>query len=201
MVKLKVIQASSNLRKFSGSGVNGYTRLLKRRIEPLHTRFCAIHGYKYEVEYSDRGIHPWWMKAYMMLIAIEEGFDRVVWLDADVVWLGEPLDPKFETVFGATYHEMFWHANHFNAGVLYVNCENAKPVIESWFAERVNNFNDQEVLNANLKQHVTAIGMEWNCQIWIPHYSVPNPKVVAWHGCPNRIGKMHAFISNLKKVR
>lgn len=193
--RLKIVQAASDKDHGPGAETTGYATLLRNLVQPIHQRFADRYGYEYEVNYSDVGIHPFWMKAYMMLNAIRDGFDEVVWFDTDVIWLGDELNPEFSTVFGATYHEMYWHPNYFNAGVLYVKCiPQAESVIQAWFNERSNNFNDQEVLNANLSEHITKIGWEWNCHIWIPHWRIDNPKVVAWHGCPDRINKMEQFI-------
>lgn len=195
--RLKIIQAATNDAYGPGAEVVEYAKLLREKIEPIHRKFAEGIGYEYEVNTSTPPsvIHPFWMKARMMLDAIHQGFDKIVWLDTDVVWMGEALDPQFDKVFGATYHESFWHPNYFNAGVLYVNCNSqAESVVKAWFDQRVHNFNDQEVLNANLREHISPIGWEWNCHIWIPHYTVPNPKVVAWHGCPDRIRKIRAFI-------
>lgn len=193
--RLKVIQAASDREHGPGAEISGYATFLRETIEPIHRRFATHHGYAYEVDTSVQAFHPFWMKAYMMLKALDDGFDRVVWLDTDAIWLGSQLNPEFPTVFGATYHETYWHPNYFNAGVLYINgrAPQAKAVVQSWFDERVNHFNDQEVLNANLREHITPLGWEWNCHIWIPHYRVNNPKVVAWHGCPDRINTMRKY--------
>jgi lipopolysaccharide biosynthesis glycosyltransferase len=196
-MKLKLIQAVSNREFGPGTEVGGYPEFIAECIYPLHSRFAERHGYAYEIDTSVQDFHPFWMKAYMMLKAIREGFDKIVWLDGDAIWLGDSLNPQFDSVFGATYHETYWYPNYFNAGVLYVNVnERSEQVIQSWFDERVNHFNDQEVLNANLREHITPIGWEWNCHIWIPHYRVDNPKVVAWHGCPDRIATMRRYLSS-----
>jgi len=194
---LKLIQAARDSTHGPGAEISGYATFLRETVEPIHRCFADRHGYGYEIDTGVYEFHPFWMKAYMMLQAIREGFERVVWLDTDAIWLGEPLEPQFDTVFGATYHQTYWHPNYFNAGVLYVNVNHqAERVVQSWFDERVNHFNDQEVLNANLPEHITPIGWEWNCHQWIPHYRVANPKVVAWHGCPDRIATMRRYLSS-----
>lgn len=199
---VKIVQAATDDSLFEGghiTNVLGYGTLLRDILAPIHTQFAKQLGYTFKFEVNNCNVHPFWMKAHMITEAINEGFDRVVWLDSDAIWLGDPIDMSLTTVFGMTYHDGCGaYESHFNAGVLYVNNHNgmAYKSVAKWYAERVNTFHDQNVLNTNHLEEITRLGHEWNSSEWIAHYSAPNPKVVAWHGCPNRIERMMKFIEN-----
>lgn len=200
--RLKIVQAASDEPLSSGSeitSVNGYGWFLKTHLAPHHSKMARRLGYDYE--WTDKMVvHPFWMKAYMILAALEAGFDRIVWLDADAVWLGEPLEPEFDTVFGLTYHEGFGaYEHHFNAGVIYVNNEGGRAleVVNSWFLARHHTFNDQAVLNQRFRDEITHLDHCWNASAWIEHYASAEPRVLAWHGCPDRITHMLAYLKQL----
>lgn len=203
---VKIVQAATDDSLFEGghiTNVLGYGTLLRDVLAPIHTRFAERLGYTFKFEVNNRDVHPFWMKAHMITEAIEEGFDRVVWLDSDAIWLGDPIDMLLPTVFGMTYHDGFGaYDSHFNAGVIYVNNRDgmARETVAHWYAERVNTFHDQNVLNANHLDQITHLGHEWNSSEWISHYSAKNPKVVAWHGCPDRIAHMMAYIDRAQLI-
>lgn len=201
-MRWKIVQAASDEKLQNGNGldisdVDGYGSLLTNCTAPIHSAFAKKLGYDYEstTELID-GVHPFWMKAAMILAALQDGYDRVVWFDADVIWLGDPLDVEFNTVFGMTEHCSFEnYEKHFNAGAIYVNnLPYASAVVGDWFNKRGVSINDQTPLNKHFREHITRIDHKWNSTSWIPYYRSPSPRVIAWHGCPNRIEKMKAFI-------
>lgn len=197
---LKIVQAASDDKLKEGSevtNITGYAKFLHETLAPIHQKLAAQNGYEFEYDITTKDVHPFWMKAFMIQKALADGFEFVVWLDSDVIWLGEPLDVEFQTVFGMTYHVGYGaYDNHFNAGVIYVNNQNGQAVkpIADWYAQRIYTCHDQDVLNANHTHQITKLDHAWNSSIWIEHYSSPNPKIIAWHGCPNRIHKMEEYI-------
>lgn len=199
-MRLKIVQAATGEPLQQGrevTSVDGYAAFLKNELAPIHKRFADIHGYGYEYDVTSNVVHPFWMKAKMIGDAIAEGYERIVWLDTDAIWLGAPLDVEFPTVFGMTYQVSYCsYDSHFNAGVIFVNNTNnqaAVPVAE-WFSQRVHTFHDQDVLNANHRHQITQLDHAWNSSAWIDFYRSQSPRIIAWHGAPNRLAKMRQYI-------
>lgn len=184
--------------KIVQAAVGEYVSLLQEKIAPMHARHAARLGYSYEVRLNETSENsPFWMKPPMIIDAINQGFDLVVWLDADAIWLGDQFDVQFPTVFGMTEHVDFGHyGKHFNAGVIYVNNLNQTiELLETWYGLRDTGSDDQPILNACAASQITKLDHAWNSTVWIPFYRSLAPKVVAWHGCPDRISRIANFIS------
>lgn len=137
-----------------------------------------------------KGIHPYWVKAHLMLSAAEKGFDHIVWLDADAIWLYGEL-PKPATVFGLTYHDLrVFGEPHYNAGVMFLNNDHklAVPRLKQWIntSDDDHKWHDQFALNKILNLDpdlVTRLPHKFNSVEYIPQYRSSNPCIVAWHGC------------------
>jgi len=207
-MKIKIVQAATDL---------SYIKLMER-VEPIHRLHAEALDYCYEFDCTTRDIHPHWMKAHMLLKGHSEGFDRVIWMDADTLWTGRPLDVQVYGHLGATlqWHWQFEPAEHFNAGVLFANferretCEYIKHWQDMQYLDRATapSFNDQQrerdcvcdqaclssMHNDKTTFTITAIDHAYNSMIWSPTYRSKDPYINAWHGCPDRISRMHQFL-------
>lgn len=153
-----------------------------------HSKQCHKHGYRYIVrtgQYTER--EPCWEEIKFIQDAIEDGFEHIVWLDADTVWTGVPLLVP-PTVFGLAWHDAY-APPHYNQGVVYINNTNgqaAEPVKEWWNTPYGSHWmGSQHSLNVMLQakpELVTRIGHEWNSVGYIPQYTNGTPIVHAWHG-------------------
>lgn len=175
-------------------------RKLLEQIAPHHRHQAEILGYDYAASYSGDH-HPHWMKAALALDAVRDGYDEVVWLDADTFWLGSPLNPIFSASFGMTFH---WHIeqgkSHYNAGVFFYRHEKSSTTLEDWLSFEKTTTSDQDVLNEHFLEHIAGIDHQWNSMCWLPSYRSDSPKILAWHGAPNRIARMQVFIDNLPPI-
>lgn len=69
-------------------GLNGYGRYY-RRLVASHRRWSARHGYDYAMVDRPSGVHEAalaaWLKVPLLLAGLDRGYDRVIYLDADVL--------------------------------------------------------------------------------------------------------------------
>jgi hypothetical protein len=95
----RALVMSSNVLVFSVA-LNGYQWLYKRCIAS-HKRYANKHGYEYQVvsrPYATTiGVECCWLKLTLMLQALENGYDTVLFVDADAYI--QTHAPKLEGVF------------------------------------------------------------------------------------------------------
>lgn len=109
--------------------VGEYTKMLEvSRVR--HLDGCRKFGYAYRCEFTLRAKHPYWHKLVMVQEAIRDGFDYVIWLDADVIWNGvEPLTDAIDSDgIGMVWSGGEWQSPyypHYNCGVYFVRCVDA----------------------------------------------------------------------------
>lgn len=133
------------------------------------------------------------------------GIDRVLYLDCDIVVLGD-LRPLFETPLegvgvaavadigcddAGRYEVLQYPAadGYFNAGVLMVNLDFwrrhgvPRRCVEYYhkYPERIL-FNDQDLLNSVLHGHKRLVDLRWNVQDGHYRASVPPERRAAWRG-------------------
>jgi hypothetical protein len=125
----------------------------------------------------------------MIFDAIKMGYERIVWIDADAFWLGEPIETGQKAPFGMTFHHG-WPYNHYNAGVIVVEPDERTPeFLCEWIAsdDEGHQWWEQHPMNQLLKSRPTMVyplGHEWNSVEHSDCHKSRDPKIVAWHGKP-----------------
>ena len=95
-------------------------------------RFADAHDYAIRVVERDCGRRGGWIKIEPLLALLEDGFDYVLWLDADTVVARTDIDIRNVTHGSVDLH-MTWHnpaprpngdPPHFNTGVMLIRASN-----------------------------------------------------------------------------
>lgn len=168
--------------------VGDYTKMLDVSRQ-RHIAGCQRFGYSYRCDFKLRAKHAYWHKLEMVTEAIRDGFDYIVWLDADTIWNGrEPLTDALATDgIGMAWTGGEWSPpfyQHYNCGVYFVRCcENKEAmlnVINTWKNEPDNGhpWGDQHALHSLLNRgeiQITRIDNRFNS-------GVGSPTVRVWHG-------------------
>lgn len=172
---------------------------------PIHHAECDRYGYDLVVECDPKLERPYcWEKVRMVLEALDRGYEHIVWIDADALWLGtKPLldcwtGAPDEAWFAATYHDApgsgvysgsGHHYDHFNTGVFFLRKQNekARELCECWLEMSDDNhpWGEQHALHKILSQQTVPIHKldhSWNSVQWLPQYSARDAHIVAWHG-------------------
>lgn len=171
-----------------------------------HRAACDAFGYEF-IEYRsplNDDKDDYWQKTFVMQKTLARGYDFVIWLDADAIWLGEKaLVPLGVDMIGATRHHNYEAAlDSFNCGVLYLNVRNPLTLafINEWIAtpDHGHVWRDQAAFNTLVntgKYALTQLGHEWNDVTGILSYSSgKRPIVAAWHGEPDRTNRMRRWV-------
>jgi TusA-related sulfurtransferase len=102
----------------------------------LNADYAKKHGYTHIFNRDRHDLPPYWVKVFIVLDALKQGFDIVVWLDSDAVV--HDFDRKIESFFEG--YESFIYASDcgtwpefFNAGIFFVK-KSATPIVEDWAA-------------------------------------------------------------------
>jgi len=169
----------------------------------IHQSSCDRFGYTYVCPQHlavPKGIDPHWKKAYMLRQAAKQGFDKLVWLDADTLWLGEqPLEPEDIDLVGVGLYD---HTNgSFNTGAIYLNTRHPQAVqfLDDWIASPVigHIHHDQAGFNKLVgdgKYRPNELLKIWNFPLHAPMHG-RRPIVIAWHGYgDNRAWKMQQYL-------
>lgn len=169
--------------------------------EDHHRRACVRFGYEYRaVKERATDVHPQWEKVHHIREALREGYDRVVWLDADAYWLGEsrllPGDGEI--------HALPEGPGQYNTGVLYFrNTERLRAFVDAWWVTPDDgHYNrDQHGFNGLLRDgsrncsvRVVPMAKRYNSFAENANYrSEARPVVTAWHGRQDRAGKLGQY--------
>jgi hypothetical protein len=155
-----------------------------------HYELCRRYDYSYQVSHTIRtDRHPVWERVYLIRDALRQGYERIVWIDADALWLHGTLDTQQQAAFG-----MVWHHNpmydHYNAGVMHIlNRDGLTSFVDDWENSRDDGhqWKEQHCLNLMLKDRpfmAERLGYEWNSLDHDPDHRSDSPRIVAWHGRP-----------------
>lgn len=174
-------------------GCYAYTKLIDTSYLH-HFRKCLDHGYELIVETEPLlpNKRPSWEKVRMIRDALHNGFDKIIWLDADALWLNGELHNVNDThPFGMTWHRNPSYGDHFNCGVMYINnTPTTVEFVERWHEEPdIPNhpWQDQLAFIKLRNQYpdlIKKLGHTWNSVVGFEGHNVPDPNVIAWHGVP-----------------
>lgn len=108
--------------------------------DALKKMYCDKFGFKYYKEFEKNyqmSFHPFWMKSPTVQKLLKEGYDWVIWMDADAAPMNFILniqDYLSQEHKGVIIQE---DINGINAGVFAVpNCEKAFEFLKDWFSLR-----------------------------------------------------------------
>lgn len=172
------------------NATEGYKRLLQLTAEH-HYRHAARLDYSLMLTHRHRrpDRHVSWEKVFMFQDAIRQGYERIVWLDADTLWLGDPIETGQTAPLG-----MAWHTgdvyDHYNAGVMVLHVNKAvADFVDEWAEtdDEGHKWWEQHPMNSIIRRTpeiACPIGYEWNSVQPFWNLRCDNPKIVAWHGRP-----------------
>ena len=185
-----------------------------------HSEYCAKHNIDYWCIFGDtlaKEDHPFWNKVELALKALDEGYEYIIWLDADtyiaddtydlrdacpqngigVVWHGKEEWPEHEDCY-----------DHFNTGVFYLNaCSLVKRFLTEWretpddghFWGDQHSFN--KVAKGILRSVIHTVDYKFN-SVPFEQFRSDAPVVAAWHGYQRniflRMDAMQEFITEVK---
>jgi ADP-heptose:LPS heptosyltransferase len=160
-----------------------------------HNDYAVRHGFEFwsvrgHVQ-TERPAH--WDKIILLQRALAQGYELVVWLDADTLIVRPEVDlrealPADGPPIGMCRHPMHFREQpwHFNSGVMIVrNTPLARAFFQNVWQAGPNNTAWQEQIAINeLSQRtpgaVQRISDRWNCTLDATDH--PDPVIRAWHG-------------------
>lgn len=180
-----------------------YLNLTKK----LHQQFCKKHNYDYIVKNRNDApdsLHVSWNKPILIKEVCDKEYDHVIWLDSDVIWLGDCLNHITVKPFGCTFH--FCPVNggfHFNNGVIVINNSNyTKRLLNEWLntSDEDHVWAEQWAFNKMIYKNPLSIQIldhAWNSVQHSLNHRSNNPKIVAWHGRPDlAYNEMKQYLSS-----
>jgi hypothetical protein len=146
-----------------------------------------------------------WAKIELIQRAMEQGYEYIVWLDADALIKDMNTDLRLGCVegIGACWMRIP-QLNHWNVGVLYVrNSVESKKFIDEWLATYPGapQWMEQGEFNkmAMKSKVVQTISDRWNATI---NYSiVPDAVVLGYHGYGSAAQRTEAMRSTLESLK
>jgi hypothetical protein len=170
---------------------------------------CSKFKYDYRCYYHEPVRHPVWEKPKLLLKALEDGYESVIWLDSDSLWLADkPLHSIHSKSFGMTYHHVCNQQtlmNHYNAGVIFLNnLKDTIDLVKEWLYTSDDNHQwlEQYALNKILIKHpeyIEKLPHRYNSVVGISEYQEADPIIVSWHGSQNRNNLIRNYIAEMNK--
>lgn len=165
-----------------------------------HSAYARAHHFDYAVHMGDihaEQSHGAWGKIWLLLDAMQRGYEYAVWLDTDAAVMNFSADLRHAlpegALIGAVIHDpdrspflkSLGVPRHYNVGVLYVRNDprtvdfltawaNTYPGHERWAEQGV--FNQM----AEGNPHICAVDDRWNSTINVNE--IDDPVVRGWHG-------------------
>lgn len=199
---------------------DGWHTEMLRAAHDLHASYCERHKIDYRpffgpVDLLPEGRHPVWGKVALLRKYADNGYKKIIWLDADCLIVDQDADIRDacpDYGIGLTRHEMDWGRlapqayDHFNAGCLFVSIAPVvRDFIERWWdwPEHDHQWREQHSLNEMIKLIpglVVKIDHKYNSTP--PYFEAPVKEEVvrAWHGLfeKERIEVMKSAIADLQ---
>jgi hypothetical protein len=191
---------------------SGPMRLMLELTAARHADYCARHGICYWPVLGDvqRERSPHWNKITLIKHALAEGFERVVWLDADTLILR--FDEDIRTAINGgpplalAQHpvpDLDGNPTHFNSGVIIArNGARAREFFDAvWTAGPLwkHPWHEQGRVHDVLKRFpdmVQRLDDRWNSTVNVT--DVPNPIIKAWHGSGTKA--LSSMYEELKRI-
>lgn len=164
-------------------------------VREWHQAYCDLHGFDYWV--IQRSMTSWpmnektWERLVLIRKALDEGYDSVIWMDADAIIKKKEVDLREACQgVGACYDEKF-PVHHYNCGVMYF--ENTPKVMEfvtEWRSRypgglwEGQHWHEQTEFNKMIPSYpglIHRLENKWNSY---PTTPCPENEIIvkAWHG-------------------
>lgn len=153
--------------------------------------YCDKHGFDFQCVVEDNLIavdNGAWAKIKYIKEALREGYQYIVWLDADAMIIDTSVDLREAVQYKKI--SACWHRipqlNHWNVGVLYIyNSPNVVDFVDKWFNSYpppADGWFEQGVFNRLALKNNTVITASdrWNATIDVS--MVPDAVVMGFHG-------------------
>jgi hypothetical protein len=162
--------------------------------ESHHRAYCEKHNLDYLAVYDEVFPHDVFLGGYgkieLMRKALHDGYDQVIWLDADTLIKDTSVNiAKGVPVFGiGACWQRIPQLHHWNVGALYIdNCKATQDFIAEWLASyppKVG-WKEQGVFNqmAMKSKTVVTISDKWNATFDVS--MCPDAVVLGFHGQGN----------------
>lgn len=172
----------------------GYEKMIELT-KPRNISYCNQWKMDYQVQ-IDAVVPEWppevggWAKLELIRRALEQGYQYVIWLDADALIydLQTDLREACPRGIGACYHRIP-QLHHWNVGVMYLQgMPGMLKFIEDWIAcypGDGDGWNEQGVFNrlGRKSKLVHTVSDKWNATLNVN--MVPDAVVLGYHGCGN----------------
>lgn len=182
--------------------------------EAHHAAYCKRHGFDYQCVYDNPipdsdPLKGSWGKVKLIKDALDEGYEYVIWLDADTLIVDMDTDLRDAIEFyqiGACWQRIP-QLHHWNVGALYVdNCKETREFIDAWLARYPgqSSWLEQGEFNELAMQSKTVVTIvdRWNATVDVSE--VPDAVVLGFHGqgsTENRIELMRDTLNQLFPVQ
>jgi hypothetical protein len=157
-----------------------------------HEAYCKRHGLDYRCVIDNPSTIPpeagSWGKIQLIKDALADGYDSVIWLDADTLIVD--MDTPLTKGVVAGKIGVCWHripqGDHWNVGTIYLdNTEETRAFIDAWLASyppEYDGWMEQGVFNkmAQKSKTVVTISDRWNATLAVS--MVPDAVVLGFHG-------------------
>jgi hypothetical protein len=160
--------------------------------EARHAEYCKRYGFDYMCLYENPvpeqdPLKGSWGKVRLISDALYDGYDYVVWLDADTLIVDFDADLRDAVVpfhIGACWHRIP-QLNHWNVGALYIdNCQETRDFFDKWLTTYpgTTGWLEQGEFNtlAMRNKTVVTVSDKWNSTIDVS--AVPDAVVLGFHG-------------------
>lgn len=176
-------------------------KLMLDLTEPFHRVYAERHGVEYK-RVDGTIVHGWngtWDAIALFVRMIDCGVDRIFWLDADTLIVG---DEDLHSGLSGAPLTMARHPGppgHWNCGVLFID---VSPRVSEFFEETLRRgpggypWWQQQIMNDLLALPewdgmIGRLGDRWNSTVG--HVEAPDPVVMAWHGTSGPVNKYRAM--------
>jgi hypothetical protein len=186
------------------SGVE-FVRMLDLTAD-IHARYCATWGAEFIAHRESRprkaARPPHWRKVDVIGEALDQGFDQVLWLDADSIIVDGTANIFAACTWGlgiCACHDAPTVPRHLNSGVLWFNhSSEVIAFVAAWNAMPNKMGEDQSAYEELMTQRrwrslLTICPNRYNCVETA--MEAPNPVVRSFHGDRERTDRMSAYIA------
>lgn len=174
---------------------------------PYHRAYAERHGLEY-VRVDGAQLPDWtghWDSIPLFIGLIEQGADRVFWLDADTLIVGDEDVREGLSGHPLTMARHPGEGGHWNCGVFFIEASGRVweffnevlrrgPGYYPWYQQRIMN----ELLDRpEWSGMVGVLDNRWNSTV--RHVEAPNPVIMAWHGTPGARGKHDHMLEYIER--